>query len=151
MLRGIIFLALISTLGTGSKNSCTCRPAAEGDWPHSANESVVVDAGAVKWLRGSVTLPNGEPIPEAVVEVYEYSARDKNLDASEVAKSRKRSTACLTNEKGEFCLARLPAGKYVLKVGTRTSAGINDAYVVVNLVPNLRSTRTLELTLQLGR
>ena len=64
-------------------------------------------------------LPNGEPISEAVIEVYEYSVSDKELPAYEVEHSKKRKTACLTGERGEFCIPRLSAGKYLLKVGTR--------------------------------
>jgi hypothetical protein len=145
----ILFLAIISILGNGSDNSCSCRPAKVDDFPHGANESIQSTAKPVKRLRGNVMLPNGQPISEAVVEVYDYSDRDKRLPY-EPESSKKRRAACLTDEKGEFCFTRLPARKYLLKVGTQSPAGINTSYVIVTLIPHLRSKRKLEISLQLG-
>ena len=145
----ILFLALVSIIGNGPNNSCSCRPAAANDFPHGANEVIQSTAKPVKQLRGNVMLQNGEPISEAVVEVYDYSGRDKRLPYGPES-LKKRKAACLTDEKGEFCFTRLPAGKYVLKVGTQAPAGINYSFVIVNLIPDLRSRRKLEISLNLG-
>jgi protocatechuate 3,4-dioxygenase beta subunit len=145
----ILFLALVSIIGNGANNPCSCRPAATNDFPHGANEVIQSTAKPVKQLRGNVMLQNGEPISEAVVEVYDYSGRDKRLPYGPES-SKKRKAACLTDEKGEFCFTRLPAGKYVLKVGTQATAGINYSFVIVKLIPDLRRRRKLEISLNLG-
>jgi protocatechuate 3,4-dioxygenase beta subunit len=145
----ILFLALISIIGNGPDNSCSCRPAAADDFPHGANEVIQSTARPVKQLRGNVMLQNGQPVSEAVVEVYDYSGRDKKRPY-EPESSKKRKAACLTDEKGEFCFTRLPAGNYLLKVGTQASAGINYSFVIVTLSPHLRSSRKLEISLNLG-
>ena len=150
MTISIVLSALILILGNGSNNSCVCRPAVADDSAHGANESIQYTAKSVREIRGNVTLPNGEPISEAVIEVYEYSVSDKKLPVYVVENSKKRKTACLTDERGEFCIPRLSAGKYLLKVGTRSAVGINNAYIIVNLIPNLDSRRKLEISLQLG-
>lgn len=119
MTISFVLSAVILILGNRSNNSCVCRPAAADDSAHGANEFIQYTTNSVRQVRGSVILPNGEPISEAVIEVYEYSVSDKELPAYEVEHSKKRKTACLTGERGEFCIPRLSAGKYLLKVGTR--------------------------------
>lgn len=149
MTFGVLLLIIVSTFGTGPKKSCSCEPATADDHPHGANEVIQYNAGSMRRIRGKVTLPDGEPVSSGVVEVYKYSGRDKNVPLYQ-RDDRKRRTACLTNKNGEFCFPGLPAGKYFLKVGTRGNAGMNEVYIIVNLAPNLRSKRRLDISLPPG-
>lgn len=148
-----LFLILTSVISFPAKSDCPCRPALESDHPHGANETIEYSVGTVKRIQGRVTLPNGEPVSEAVVEVYEYRGNARNKFPFEMAETRK--TACLSDENGNFCFADLPPGWYVLKVGTRATAGINESYVRVKLERTwwrswLRAGRKTEVRLNLG-
>src|SRR5437870_8223150 len=114
-----LLLILTSVVLPPDKGDCPCRPALESDHPHGANEIIEYSGGTVKRIQGRVTLPNGEPVTDAVVEVYEYRNNDRNKRAFEIDESTTRKTACLSDKNGNFCFAGLPPGFYVLKVGTR--------------------------------
>jgi hypothetical protein len=150
MLMSTIFLVLVSVLGTGPSKRCNCESVDQDITPHGASPLVEYREKAVKQIRGKVELLNGERVFRAVVEVYRYSARDRNLRGFELAESTKRLTACLTDERGEFCLPQLPAGKYVLKVGTTSSQGFTSPYVIVDVNPRLKVARRLKVELDPG-
>src|SRR5438874_2655118 len=112
-----LFLILISVVSLPVKSDCPCRPALESDHPHGANETIEYSSGAVSRIQGRVTLANGQPVSETVVEVYEYRGNDRNKYPFEIAESGTRKTACLSDNSGNFCFADLPPWWYVLKVG----------------------------------
>jgi hypothetical protein len=145
-----ILLIFVSVLGAGSSKRCSCGPVAEDITPRGASPLVEYTEKAVKQIRGKVELPDGEPASRAVVEIYRYSARNKNLEGHELADSTNRITACLTNERGEFCLTKLLAGRYVLKVGTISSQGFTSPFVIVDINPRLRIGRELRVELGMG-
>ena len=150
---GLVILTLLSVLPDNRK--CSCQPALESDLPHGANEAIEYKSKTVSRIHGRVTLPNGEPVQEAVVEVYDCPDRDKDKRAYEIVESGKRRMACLSDEDGNFCFMGLPSGWYVLRVGTRASAGMDESYVKVRLDRTwrrswLRSGRALEVRMHLG-
>ncbi|HEV7743401.1 MAG TPA: carboxypeptidase-like regulatory domain-containing protein [Pyrinomonadaceae bacterium] len=150
MAVGTLFLIIVPVLGTGPRKSCSSKPAAEDDSAHGANIFIQDATQSVRQIRGTVTLPTGDPVEEGIVEVYDYSDRDKDVPLYEIDDSRKRRTARLTNKEGKFCFDRLPAGKYFLKVGTLYESGMNSTYLIVKLVPQLRSKRKLKIGLEPG-
>jgi hypothetical protein len=134
---------------------CSCPKAGEYDRPHGANEIIEFNAGTLQTIRGKVTLPNGEPVNEAVVEIYEFTKADKNESAYKIAEARERKFACLSDRNGDFCLSDLPSGWYVLRIGMRGSPGFNEVFVKVRLDRSwwkrwFRSGRPLRIELPLG-
>jgi protocatechuate 3,4-dioxygenase beta subunit len=134
---------------------CNCQIAAESDRPHGANESIEYFGKTVSRIRGRVTNPDGKPAHAAVVEVYEYSSPDNNKTPWEITRYGTRRSACLTDNDGNYCFVGLPSGSYLLRIGTREQAGINDAYVKVRLDRSwerswLRPGKTVEVRLRLG-
>jgi hypothetical protein len=150
-----LLLILTSFVLLPDKSDCPCRPALESDQPHGANETIEYSGGTVKRIQGRIILSNGEPLSEAVVEVYDYPSNDRNKRPFGIAELGKRKTACLSDKNGNFCFADLPPGWYVLKIGTREFAGINESYVRVKLDRTwwrswLRAGKRIEVRLNLG-
>ena len=131
ILISILLVALLTS--TADRPTCHCRKASENDIPHGANEHVVYEIGTVRKIHGRVTDPNGETMSDVVVEIYNVTNKNKNFEPYEIADSRKRRAACLTEKDGMFCFPDLPSGKYVLHIGTRESEGMNDVHVEVKL------------------
>jgi Carboxypeptidase regulatory-like domain len=153
MLSGLAIFLLLAV--PPQTSNCNCHVALESDTPKSANESVEYRVKDVRRIRGRVLYPNGEPVNEAVVEIYEHSGQDKNARSWEITASRTRRIACLTDRDGYYCFAGLPSGRYVLRIGTRRSEGINKAYIKLRLDRSwwrswLRPGKTVEVRLSLG-
>ena len=149
------FAILVVLAALPQKSKCPCQPTLETDSPHGANEVIEYTGKTVKKLHGRILYPNGEPVNEAVVEIYEYGDADRNVGAYEITKSKERRTACLTDKYGYFCFTGLPSGRYALRAGTRKSEGMNEVYVKVNLEQRwwrswLRLGKKLELYISAG-
>lgn len=124
-----LMLALLAALPQNS--GCPCQPASQTDYPHGANELIEYTGITVKKLQGTVMYADGIPAADVVVELFDYE--DKNARPYQVIRGRKRRAACLTGKDGRFCFSALPTGRYALRIGTRTSAGMNEVHVKVNL------------------
>ncbi len=120
-MRLIASMFLLISLGTAQQNNkCVCQM--------EPNESPVlgnVDTGLMKGgrfriLHGRVLYPNGEPVENAIVEVFTYpKGIDNQYLRAHLLNSRDRKTACMTGENGRFCFTGLSSGKYLLRIGTR--------------------------------
>src|SRR5947208_172546 len=147
----LVLSLIIGALVTFPSN-CSCAKASDVDVPHEANETIEINGSVVKNLTGTVFLPGGEAAEDLVVEVYDVPKEHPNSGVYEIVGSRKRRTACVTSTNGTFCFSDLPAGKYLLKVGTRQQKDFNALYVRVTLDRNwfrglFRRAKTLSLTL----
>jgi hypothetical protein len=58
----------------------------------------------------------------------------------------------MTGENGAFCFNKLPPCRYLLRAGTRKSAGINQIHAIITVLAKNQKTSTeeIELTLSLG-
>jgi hypothetical protein len=68
----LISLILVSLLSGSSQCNCKTVPAIEA--PHGANEFILISGIKVNRIAGKVLLPDGEPVNEAIVEVFNYSS-----------------------------------------------------------------------------
>ncbi|HEX8196083.1 MAG TPA: carboxypeptidase-like regulatory domain-containing protein, partial [Pyrinomonadaceae bacterium] len=84
---------------TVQKDETTCWGWIQG---HTA-----VNGGTVKKIRGKVVDPTGEPVIDALIEVFD----NPDLDFDK----RKRIAACRTDKNGEFSFEGLAADKYELR------------------------------------
>ena len=125
-----------------------CRKAKPEDVPHGANMLIELNRQKVSRVSGTVFFPRGEPAGDIVVEVYRYFGKPEFPAAIQPP----RLTACITGDDGTFSFPDLKAGSYVLRLGTRKSAGVNEMLVPLVVKrfrwPGRRST--LKLRLQLG-
>jgi hypothetical protein len=136
------------------KGRCLCQRAAEADVPHGANMLVEYSERTLKSIHGKIFFPVDEPVPEAVVEIYDYPDGDDETDSSDLVRSRHRRAACLTDKDGNYCFTGLRSGRYLLRAGTRTAEGLNEVYARVKLDKSWwkfwRFEKGLDLTLTLG-
>jgi len=153
----IVLVLLFVVLGgmPAGERKCSCVKADDNAVPHGANEIVEYKSRTLKSIHGTVTLPNGEPVNNAVVEVYESTKANKDQSAYKIATTEYRRFACLPDQQGHFCLSDLPSGRYVLRIGTLEPAGVNEVFLKVRLERSwwtrwFRSGKPLKMVLTLG-
>jgi hypothetical protein len=132
----LFLTTLVIALFAGpSDRFCLCRTALEDDVPHGANEDIEYTKKTVKTVSGKVTYRyDDKSVGDVVVEIYDVSDDNKNLTNRQIIDRNARRTACVTESDGSFCFPGLPSGRYVIRAGTRSSAGgINDVHMRVTL------------------
>lgn len=102
----------------------------------------------LKSIKGKVTALTGEAILSAI-EVYEVSPTEKDLGAYDIVQNKSPIKKIETNVNGEFCLKKLPAGFYVLKIGSNSLSGFNCLWIKVELSKK-GSKKSLEIELTPG-
>ena len=143
----LISLILVSLLSGSSQ--CNCKTVPANETSHGANEFILIDELKVNEIAGKVLLPDEEPVNEAFVEVFNYSSSSIDHKDVDAALTKKRRAACMTGENGAFCFNKLPPGRYLLRAGTRKSAGINQIHAIITVLPNKQKAPTGELELRL--
>ena len=150
----VLLLALLGGLPQHTK--CLCGKVSDDEVAHGANEVVEYKERAVRQIKGMVRYAYNEtPVEDVVVEVFDITDDVKDHDAYQIASLKKRRAACLTGKDGRFCFDNLPSGRYVLRAGTRTSAGMQEVHMRINLDRHwwsrwLRSGKDIELELRPG-
>lgn len=151
----LTFLILIFLLNfTAKGQKCHCLSASKIDVPSQGNQMMISSEGKVKQVKGTVEWAyNLEPMENAVIEVFKTSeeeitkltsyngysddpdiARDQKI--YQIARDKKRKTACRTAKNGRFCFRNLSKGLYILRIGLNRSAdksGMNEVYYVVEI------------------
>jgi protocatechuate 3,4-dioxygenase beta subunit len=148
-----VFLSLVLFGGAFAKD-CRCRPAKSGESTHWVGDlqMVFVERGAYRQLRGIVRDPNGNPVKDALLEVFtgpEYLLIDKPIDKRGRSNQR-RVAACRTSADGRFCFVGLPAGKYEMRSSsddTATGWNVSQVYVVVSARGYRKKELVVEMTL----
>lgn len=117
----LLFILSISIPGSSDKKSCSCKKAENWEKTHwgaitalSSNKA----EGTFKWLQGEVNYPLGEPVEDALVEVYDNpdALFEVGADIKALEKKQTRGAACKTGQDGGFCLGDIPSGKYELRI-----------------------------------
>jgi protocatechuate 3,4-dioxygenase beta subunit len=143
----LIGLVLVSFL-SGSLQ-CNCKTIPANETSHGANEFVLIADIKVNRIAGKVLLPNEEPVNEAIVEVFNYSSSSTDYKDVDSALNSEKRAACMTGKTGAFCFDKLPPGRYLLRAGTRKSAGINQIHAIITVLPKNQKAPTGELELRL--
>lgn len=99
------------------------------------------NAGTVRVIRGKVIDPNGESVPDALIEVYE----NPDLDI----KKRKRVAVRRTGAGGEFDFKGLRPGKYELRASYCKSRGFDTGHTIINYAPQDKSASETEIFVKL--
>ena len=129
-------------------SNAECLEAQAADVPHGANTMIELREQELHYVFGTVLFPRGEPATDIVVEVYRRSGRQSFQEI----RQQTRLTACVTTADGKFSFPVLKPGTYLLLLGTRTVAGVNETYVPIILKRGWwrRRGTGLKLTLALG-
>lgn len=147
-MRPEAFVLLLGVMVLPARSVADCKKALSDQTPHGANEIIVLKERTVGTLRGIVVIgSDGAPGIDVVVEIYRYEGGV--FETVEFLKGAKRSAACLTSEKGAFAFTRLKPGRYLLRAGTATSAGINEVHAIFR-VTGSRSSPRIQIRLPLG-
>jgi hypothetical protein len=98
---------------------CFCEPASENEHTRWGNENVVISTVTrLRTLRGVVKADNDEALAKALVEVLtdpDILLLPTSSDVESRRARQRRVMACFTDDKGSFCIKRLPAGRYELR------------------------------------
>ena len=99
-----------------------------------------VDGGTVKEIRGKVVDPNEEPVPDALIEVFD----NPDLDFDQ----RKRVAACRVGANGEFHFKSLHPGKYELRGSY--CRGFDAGHTIINYAPKEKDASKTETLVKLN-
>ena len=142
MAKILAILIILFASGTSSWSSnCRCRVASD-EHPVLGNVAARANGGTVRVVRGKVVYPNGKPVNDAIVEVFDNFLRTADWQTGDYSQieNRQRKLACLTNRNGMFCIPRLPPGRYLLRIGMRgTDQGISAVRMFVTVKRNGRA------------
>ena len=138
------FIFLTTTL---QLSYAQCRTARPGDIAHGGNEIIKLPRHYMSRIQGRIFVPNGSPGRDVVVEVYPY---DGFQDVSQMAMDRPRMDACVTGADGRFTFAKLRAGQYVLRAGSRNPYQFNEVRAVIVLRPGRPGDRPLKINMRPG-
>jgi len=135
-------------LALSVSSNAECQKAGKDDVPHGANQTVELAEQKISRLFGTVLFPDRAPAEDIVIELY----RRVGKQSFQETMKQVRLTACITENDSKFSFPQLQPGRYLLRVGTRKPAGVNELYVPVILESNARRRADggLTLILQLG-
>ena len=114
------------------KSETTCWGYIQG---HTA-----VEGGTVKEIRGKVVVPNEEPVPDALIEVFD--SPDLDFD------QRRRVAACRVGANGEFHFKGLRAGKYELRGSY--CRGFDAGHTIITYAPKEKDASKVETLVTLN-
>jgi hypothetical protein len=133
-----------------SGNTCNCRKPITGETTHWGNSDVIVQEDKIfKSIRGVVQRPDGSPMPDTLVEIYN---RPEGLlldwrERKERDSRQHRIAACKTGDDGNFCFVNIPPGKYELRSRKPTEKccgwDTTRAYIILN--PRKRNSTSAEI------
>jgi hypothetical protein len=119
----------------GIFGDCTCRSPEMGDstrW--GGNEAIVtVEERSYRQLRGKIELPDGRPLQNTLVEIFdkpEYLL--SSVANSENHPEQKRLAVCRTGSDGRFCFRNLRSGIYELRSSLDKDWDVTHLHVSVN-------------------
>ncbi len=133
-------LFIFFTLGISLfSQSSTCLPtkAYETTYWVGNLQVIFVEKTPLKNLHGIVIAPDGNPIKNALVEIFtkpDYLLINKPI-SKRGSKEQKRLFACRTRANGKFSFPNLPTGKYELRSNSddfATGWNATQMYIVIN-------------------
>jgi protocatechuate 3,4-dioxygenase beta subunit len=133
---------------------CDCIAASTNDTTrHGGNEDVVAVGGkAHQTLCGVVRDPNGEPLHDVLVEVYDHPEiwSTSRRRSQSTPPEQRRVAACISGTDGRFCFLGLASGCYELRFSI--GAEWDVLHMLVRLEPQkARSTSCdIEATMVVG-
>jgi|HubBroStandDraft_1064217.scaffolds.fasta_scaffold38857_4 hypothetical protein len=147
-------LSLASLTGPSSLPAgveCKCRRASEKESTRpGGNEMVIfVEEKNYRELRGTVQLRDGQPVENALVEIFdkpEYLL-DRSIASANNRPKQHRLAACVATADGKFCFRNLADGKYELRSSWKDGVNVTHVYVVIDKQSGEKKDLSVEMTL----
>lgn len=110
------------------------------------------DYGEMREFKGQLFFPNGDLVPNGVIEVYALTEDLLDKGPYLATKELRPIRSFKADEKGRFCIKSLSNGLYVAKIGSGQSLGTECPRILFRINKrikiNLRKSR--EITIPLG-
>lgn len=150
MLKTLHFLTLLFLSALSVFADCTCRKIENGETTHwGGNELIIqVEEKPYRELRGAILDHNGDPMREALVEVWtnpEYLLHEVPQTPGEKAK-QKRLKACRTSTQGIFCI-RVKPGRYEVRVSIGPGWDVTKAHIIIDPQKGQKTELTIRMHL----
>jgi hypothetical protein len=111
-----------------------------------ANYSVEFsDIRIVSGIFGKVMTSSSNPLPNAIVDVFSVKGLRKKASPVAVTESIEPLVSYLVDANGQFCLADLPNGDYIIRVGTDKFAFAHSFIKVRKTPAGSRKSINIEL------
>jgi hypothetical protein len=110
---------------------------------------IFVEEKSYRELRGTVQLHEGQPIANALLEVFdkpEYLL-DRSIDSANNRPKQRRLAACVASADGKFCFRNLANGKYELRSSSGNGVNVTHVYVVIDRQSGEKKDLSVEMTL----
>lgn len=147
-MKVITLLLLLLLGGAYPQERCRCKKAKKTDttcWGWVGNHPPE-DGGVVKEIRGRLVDAAGEPVGDALVEVFDHA--EVALDGDSYGSNKQRRVAaCWTDAEGAFCFKGLRPGKYEIR-GSCLS-GFDAGRTVIAFEPKTRKATSKEILVAL--
>jgi protocatechuate 3,4-dioxygenase beta subunit len=121
------------TAAPAMSTDCTCHKPEKGDKTRrGANIMVVVPMEkSFRELRGTVQMPDGRVLENALVEIFDNA--DYLLQSGPLKQPHQtRLAKCVTGSDGKFCFRHLPSGTYELRSSIDTGWNVTHVHVTVD-------------------
>jgi carboxypeptidase family protein len=130
---GFVILMISLMAGTSAvSDDCACRKPKKSDTTRwGGNQTIVVPLEkSYRELRGTVEMPDGRVLENALVEIFdnaEYLLRENRERPQQT-----RLAACVTGPDGKFGFRHLPAGTYELRSSIGNGWDVTHVHVKVD-------------------
>ena len=147
-------LSLASLTGPSSlpaRAECKCRRASEKESTRpGGNEMMIfVEEKSYRELRGTVQLREGQPVENALVELFdnpEYLL-DRSIASANNHPKQRRLAACMVSSDGKFRFRNLADGKYEIRSSSGNGVNVTHVYIVIDKQSGEKKDLVVEMTL----
>ena len=125
-----IILILIAAVSYQSGTDCLCTKLEKGETTKTGWQHIILpERPPVSLLQGRVVDPNGEPLADAFVELFNQG---------------KRVAGCKVGADGRFCFPAISSGKFELRV---SQSGFDTVSMAVRVNRKIKKSENLEVAL----
>lgn len=140
-------------LSQGTRTSpCACKASDESTRAGANEDVVLAERQKRHFLEGVITAPNGDILPDVLVEVF--TEPDYLLlpypESQQKKKAQKRVAGCVVGPDGKFCFRGLAPGKYELRLSKDGGWQKTHVYVIVAPLKQKAVKGDLGISMQLG-
>ena len=125
----IAFVALAATLPSLAATSA-CTSATENDRTRYRYNPIVMTHPAVRAVRGVVTAPDGRPMDDVLVEVFDHP--EVVMERGQAKPAQHRIAACITTGTGRF-FVKVPSGSCEVRFSKSSREGWECTSILVRV------------------
>ena len=110
---------------------------------------IFVEEKSYRELRGTVQLREGQPVENALVELFdnpEYLL-DRSIASANNHPKQRRLAACMVSSDGKFRFRNLADGKYEIRSSSGNGVNVTHVYIVIDKQSGEKKDLVVEMTL----